>query len=531
MHTVVASVEWFRTVPEVTYLAVLPWFHVTGMQNGMNSPIYMGSTVVMLPRWDREVAGELIKRYKVQAWTLIPTMVVDLLASPNAASFDLSTVMRMTGGGAPMPEAVATRLKETLGITFIEGYGLTETMAPTHLNPPDRPKKQCLGIPLFDTESMVVDPATLEELPVGEVGEIVASGPQIMLGYWNKPQATAEAFFERNGRRYFRTGDLGRVDEEGYFFLVDRLKRMINCSGLKVWPAEVELLLYKHPDVQEACVVARQGCEARRDGEGVCGAEARAPGHGRKHHQVGPRAHGGLQGADDRGVRGVAAQVGNGKDPVAGTAGERESMKALMCHELTGIDALRVEEVAAPTCGAKEVLIEVRAAGVNFPDVLLVKGQYQFKAPLPFAPGFELAGVAKAVGADVKHVKVGDHVLAIVTHGAFAQEVVALADRVMPLPKGVDLELAAAMMFTYGTSLYALKDRGELKAGETLLVLGAAGGVGLAAVELGKIMGARVVAAASSAEKLEVCRNAGADVLIDYTKDDLRERLKAGRTP
>jgi fatty-acyl-CoA synthase len=256
MHTLVASVEWFRTVPEVTYLAVLPWFHVTGMQNGMNSPIYMGSTVVMLPRWDREVAGELIKRYRVQAWTLIPTMVVDLLASPNAASFDLSSVMRMTGGGAPMPEAVATRLKELLGITFVEGYGLTETMAPTHVNPPERPKKQCLGIPLFDTECMVVDPVTLEELPVGEVGEIVASGPQIMLGYWNKPKATAEAFFERNGRRYFRTGDLGRVDEEGYYFLVDRLKRMINCSGLKVWPAEVELLLYKHPDVQEACVVA-----------------------------------------------------------------------------------------------------------------------------------------------------------------------------------------------------------------------------------------------------------------------------------
>jgi fatty-acyl-CoA synthase len=256
MHTIVASVEWFRTVPEVTYLGVLPWFHVTGMQNGMNSPIYMGSTVVMLPRWDREVAGELIKRYRVQAWTLIPTMVVDLLASPNAASFDLSTVMRMTGGGAPMPEAVATRLKETLGITFIEGYGLTETMAPTHLNPPDRPKKQCLGIPLFDTESMVVDPATLQELPVGEVGEIVSSGPQIFLGYWNKPAATAEAFFERNGRKWFRTGDLGRMDEEGYFFIVDRLKRMINCSGMKVWPAEVELLLYKHPDVQEACVVA-----------------------------------------------------------------------------------------------------------------------------------------------------------------------------------------------------------------------------------------------------------------------------------
>jgi fatty-acyl-CoA synthase len=256
MHTLVGGGEWYRTVPEVTYLAVLPYFHVTGMQASMNGPIYMGSTVVMLPRWDREVAGELIKRYQVQAWTLIPTMVVDLLASPNAASLDLSSVQRMTGGGAAMPEAVATRLKDLCNIVFNEGYGLTETMAPTHVNPPERPKKQCLGIPFFDTESMIVDPETLEELPPGEVGEIVSSGPQVFVGYWGKPEATAEAFFERRGKRFFRTGDLGRMDDEGYFFIVDRLKRMINASGLKVWPAEVEALLYGHPDIQEACVIA-----------------------------------------------------------------------------------------------------------------------------------------------------------------------------------------------------------------------------------------------------------------------------------
>lgn len=256
MHTCVGGAEWFRTLPEMTYLGVLPAFHVTGMQNAMNTPIYMGSTVVMLPRWDREAAGALISRHRIEGWTLIPTMVVDLLASPNAAKFDLSSIQRMSGGGAAMPEAVATKLQELCGITFVEGYGLTETMAPTHINPPDRPKKQCLGIPIFDTYSMIVDPTTLEELPDGEVGEIVAAGPQIFLGYWGKPQATAEAFFERDGRKYFRTGDLGRRDEEGYFFIVDRLKRMINCSGLKVWPAEVESTLYGHPDVQEACVVA-----------------------------------------------------------------------------------------------------------------------------------------------------------------------------------------------------------------------------------------------------------------------------------
>ncbi len=262
MHTLVGGAEWFRTIPETSYLGVLPYFHVTGMQNSMNTPIYMGSTVVMLPRWDRELAGELIARYKVQAWTLIPTMVVDLLASPNAMRFDLSSVKRMAGGGAAMPEAVATRLQVLCGITFVEGYGLTETMAPTHINPPDRPKKQCLGIPIFDTEAMIVDPASLEELPDGEVGEIVASGPQVFAGYWGKPKATADAFFRAHGRKFFRTGDLGRRDAEGYYFIVDRLKRMINAAGMKVWPAEVEALLYGHPDVQEACVVAAK--DARR---------------------------------------------------------------------------------------------------------------------------------------------------------------------------------------------------------------------------------------------------------------------------
>jgi fatty-acyl-CoA synthase len=256
MHTLVGGGEWFRTLPETVYLAVLPFFHVTGMQGSMNGPIYLGNTVVLLPRWDREAAAELIRRHRVQAWSLIPTMVVDLLASPHAASFDLSSLQRMNGGGAAMPEAIATRLQRDHGIAFVEGYGLTETMAPSHINPPDRPKKQCLGIPIFDTASRVVDPTTLEELPCGEVGEIVTSGPQVFTGYWGKPEATAAVFFERDGHRWFRTGDLGRVDEEGYFFIVDRLKRMINASGMKVWPAEVESQLYAHPDIQEACVIA-----------------------------------------------------------------------------------------------------------------------------------------------------------------------------------------------------------------------------------------------------------------------------------
>jgi fatty-acyl-CoA synthase len=258
MFTAVAGPQWGRTYQDECVLSVLPYFHVTGMQSGMNSPIYSGSTVVMLPRWDRGVAAQLIKRYRVTALSAVPTMVVDLLSSPDLASYDLSSIRRLGGGGAAMPEAIAQKLKDLCDITFIEGYGLTETMAPSHVNPPDRPKKQCLGIPLFNTESRVVNPDTLAELPPGEVGEIITCGPQVFDGYWNNPAANAACFVEIDGRRFFRTGDLGRTDEDGYFFLVDRIKRMINVGGFKVWPAEVEAMLYAHPAIQEAVIISRK---------------------------------------------------------------------------------------------------------------------------------------------------------------------------------------------------------------------------------------------------------------------------------
>ena len=201
-------------------------------------------------------------------------------------------------------------------------------------------------------------------------------------------------------------------------------------------------------------------------------------------------------------------------------------MKALLCRTLTGIDDLRVEEVEAPKPGPGQVLVDVAAAGVNFPDVLLVQGKYQFKASLPFAPGFELAGTVAQVGEGVGHLKPGDHVAAIVSHGAFAQQCILPAKAALQLPPGTDLALAAATLFTYATSYHALKDRAAIASGETLLVLGAAGGVGLAAVELGKKMGARVIAAASSDDKLETCREHGADETINYAREDLREGLK-----
>jgi NADPH2:quinone reductase len=201
-------------------------------------------------------------------------------------------------------------------------------------------------------------------------------------------------------------------------------------------------------------------------------------------------------------------------------------MKALLCRTLTGIDDLRVEEVDALKPGPNDVLVDVAAAGVNFPDVLLVQGKYQFKAPPPFTPGFELAGTVKGVGEAVKHLKVGDHVLAIVSHGAFAEECLVPAKAAVQLPHGTDLAAAAGTMFTYATSYHGLKDRAAMAAGETLLVLGAAGGVGLAAVQLGKLMGARVIAAASSEDKLALCRENGATETIDYSKEDVREGVK-----
>jgi len=209
-----------------------------------------------MPRWERELAGQLISRHKVTHWTCIPTMIIDLFGSPNYQRFDLSSLRYLSGGGAAMPQAVAERLQREFGLTFAEGYGLTETAAPSHGNPPERAKLQCLGIPIFGVDSRIIDPVTLEELPIGEVGEIITSGPMVFKGYWHQPEATAAAFIEREGKRFFRTGDLGRMDEEGYFFITDRLKRMINASGYKVWPSEVELLLYKNPAVQEACIIA-----------------------------------------------------------------------------------------------------------------------------------------------------------------------------------------------------------------------------------------------------------------------------------
>src|SRR5438046_2203757 len=202
------------------------------------------------------------------------------------------------------------------------------------------------------------------------------------------------------------------------------------------------------------------------------------------------------------------------------------SVKAVLCKQYGPPETLVVEELPSPRAGPGEVVVSVKAASVNFPDVLIIQNKYQLKPPLPFSPGSEVAGVVKSAGSGVTHVKPGDRVMAIIGYGAFAEEIKAEAARVIPLPAGMDFDTAAAFGLTYATSDHALRDRGALVAGETLLVLGAAGGVGIAAIEIGKALGARVIACASTDEKLASCREHGADETINYTTEDLRDRVK-----
>ena len=187
MCTANGGVYWQNGTSEAVILGVLPMFHVTGMQGNMNTPIILGATVVMMTRWDRDCAGLLIQRRRVTSWTNITAMLIDFLANPKLDQYDLSSLTRVGGGGASMPEAVAQKMQDKIGLPYIEGYGLTETAAPTHVNPVHRPKKQCAGIPFFDTDSRVVDPDKLVELGPNEVGEIISRGPQVFRGYWNQP--------------------------------------------------------------------------------------------------------------------------------------------------------------------------------------------------------------------------------------------------------------------------------------------------------------------------------------------------------
>jgi len=256
LHNVVGACAWKNITEKTVALATAPFFHVTGLIHSFLSTVYAGGTMVIQRRWDPHAAAILVERHRCTHWDNVPTMVVDLLSHPEAMKHDVSSLQFIFGGGAAMPEAIAQKLFEVCGVRYIEGYGMTETISQTHVNPPQNPKKQCLGIPTFDTESLVVDPESFSPVKPGEQGEIVVRGPQLLTGYWKNEKSFRDSWCEVEGKSFFRTGDLGRIDEDGYFYISDRLKRMINAAGFKVWPAEVEATMYRHPAIKECCIIA-----------------------------------------------------------------------------------------------------------------------------------------------------------------------------------------------------------------------------------------------------------------------------------
>ncbi|WAH37596.1 long-chain fatty acid--CoA ligase [Alicyclobacillus dauci] len=261
---IVSVCTWYGITPSSVTLTALPLFHVTGMVHGMLGAIYSGAQMVIMTRWDRDMAAKLIERTRVTNWTNIATMVVDFLAHPNIDNYDISSLTNVGGGGATLPKAVGERLFEMTGVRYSEGYGLSETIAQTHMNPPQAPRLQCMGIPAFDVDARIIDPVTLEQLGRNEEGELIVHGPQVFNGYWNRPDEDANAFVLIDGKRFFRTGDIAKYDRDGYYYMVDRVKRMINAAGFKVWPSEVESILYQHPAIEQACVIAAPD---RRRGE------------------------------------------------------------------------------------------------------------------------------------------------------------------------------------------------------------------------------------------------------------------------
>ncbi|MFJ4067208.1 AMP-binding protein [Pseudomonas sp. NPDC089996] len=263
-NLLLASVQRAAWLPErahPTVLGVLPINHLAGM-GLMNQAILKAGTLAMLSRWDCAAALELIERLGISSLAVITPMVAEMFARPDIDQRDLSSVERIYGGATAMPEALAAEIERRLGVAFIEGYGMTESSGSTHINPPNAPRRQCGGIPSINVDSRIIDPESGGELGPNQTGEIVTHSPIVFRGYWNQPEATNKAFITLDGKQFLRTGDIGYYDEDGYFYITDRLKRMINASGFKVWPAEIESMLYAHPAVQEACVIG--ACDPKR---------------------------------------------------------------------------------------------------------------------------------------------------------------------------------------------------------------------------------------------------------------------------
>lgn len=247
--------RWLADGTQRADLISVPMCHIAGMSS-MHQAIHDGRTSVLLARWDAGLVPGLIERHRIGRWAAVAPMLADLLASPELDRHDLSSLTRLYAGATAVPAALSTQVERRLGISVIECYGMTEMCGSTHINPPQATRRQSGGIAQIDVDARVIDPDSGAELGPNRAGEIVLTGPTQFDGYWNQPDATRAALIEIDGQRFFRSGDIGHYDDDGYFYVTDRIKRMINASGLKVWPGEVEMQLCAHPDVAEACVIA-----------------------------------------------------------------------------------------------------------------------------------------------------------------------------------------------------------------------------------------------------------------------------------
>ncbi|BCH05647.1 long-chain-fatty-acid--CoA ligase (plasmid) [Mesorhizobium sp. 131-2-5] len=247
-------------------LVSLPLYHVTGMQSSMNVPIAAGAALVLAGHWNAEIAAKLIERHKVTCWRNVATMMKDFVEATSIARYDLSSLKFLGGGGAPMSVSLHERVHAVTGLHYVEGFGMTETMAATHMNPRAAPKPGSIGLPLEGVEASIVSLDTGEPCETGVDGELVIVSPQLFSGYFGRPAETEATYMHRNGKKLFMTGDIGHVDADGFFYITDRRKRMINVSGFKVWPAEIEKVLMSHADVADAGVI---GIEDERRGQSV----------------------------------------------------------------------------------------------------------------------------------------------------------------------------------------------------------------------------------------------------------------------
>lgn len=251
LFNTVGSAVWNGIAEDDVHLSVLPFFHVTGMIHGMNRPIYTGTTNVMISRFDTETAIKAIDDFRCTVWISITTMNVAVVNFPDIHKYNLQSLKQCSSGGAPIPREILQRWREIVGPELVEGYGLSETISQTHVNPTSNPRYGSVGIPHFGVDCRIVDVDTQEEIPIGEEGELIIKGPMVTKGYWNNPEETEKVL--KDG--WFATGDIARMDHDGYFYIVERKKDMIKASGYSVFPAEVEALMYEHPAVQEVAVI------------------------------------------------------------------------------------------------------------------------------------------------------------------------------------------------------------------------------------------------------------------------------------